>query len=82
MPIKVGDIVRPRVGSYHYEKGDRWLGRVTRVVEGNNTEDHGAIDMVLLEVQSYYLDVGETENYVHYGWWDHLEVVDTGSKTR
>lgn len=81
MPVKVGDIIKPRVGSYHYEKGDRWLGKVIRVIEGTDTENHGTIDILLLEVENYYLDVGEEENYVHYGWMDHLEVVDTARQT-
>jgi hypothetical protein len=76
MEIKVGDIIKPKVGSYYYNQGDRFLARVTFVEEGEDTENHGTIRMELLECENYYLDVGEIESYVHYGWEDNLEVFE------
>jgi hypothetical protein len=77
--MKVGDFVRFKEGSYFYDTGDRILGRVINVVEGIDDSDHGAIDVVLVKADSYYLDVGEIENFVHYNWQKHLEIVDEKS---
>lgn len=77
--MKVGDFVRFKHDTYFYKNGDRILGRVIKVVEGINDEDHGAIDVVLVKADSYYLDVGEIENFVHYNWQKHLEIVDEKS---
>ena len=76
MTIKVGDYVRFREGSYFHGKGDRFVGRVVKVAEGTSDEDHGAIDVILTECENYYLDVGEIENFVHYNWKKHLEIVE------
>ena len=77
--MKIGDYVRFREGSYFHETGDRFVGRVVKVAEGTSDEDHGAIDVILTKCENYYLDVGQIENFVHYNWQKHLEIVDEKS---
>lgn len=75
--MKLNDIVRLKPGNYFYDKlGDRFTGRVIKVIEGTSDEDHGAINIILTKVDSYYLDVGEIEHFVHYGWEKYLEIVN------
>ena len=79
--MKPGDIVTPRKGSHFYNKGDRWTGRVIDVQTWEESgpltvENHGAIDIVLLTVENYYLNVGDETNYVYLGWEEHLEIIN------
>jgi hypothetical protein len=74
--MKVGDLVRFNKNSFFYKKGDRFLGRVTRLTEGVDVENHGTIEVLLLECPKYYLSVGEYEHFVHFNWQKDLEIVE------
>ena len=72
--IKVGDIVRTKKGSYDDKTGIRFTARVTQVEEGINTEDHGSIELCMIEATGY--EIGELEHYCYFGWQQHFEIID------
>jgi len=74
--MRVGNLVRLNKSSAFYKMGDRFLGRVTKIREGVDKENHGSIEVLLLECPNFYLSVGETEHFVHYGWEKDLEIVE------
>ena len=79
--IKVGDIVTPKKGCPAYEEGARWTGQVVEIdlweENGPLTEiNHGHIDIILLTVENYSLDVGEEECYGYYRWEKHLDIIE------
>lgn len=79
--IKVGDIVTPKKGCPAYEEGARWTGEVVEIdlwedIGPLTVENHGNIDIKLLTVENYSLDVGEEECYCFYGWEEHLDIIE------
>ena len=81
MTIKVGDFVAIKKGSFFHNKGDRFVGKVVSIDlwEGDlSAENHGSIEIQLIECGNYYLSPGELEHFSYHGWDQHLELVSVG----
>lgn len=80
MSIKVGDLVAIKKGSFFHKRGDRFIGKVVRIDlwEGKelSAENHGSIEIELIECKKYYLPVGELEHYTYHNWDQYLEIVN------
>jgi hypothetical protein len=79
MTIKVGDHVAPKRGSFFHKRGDRFIGKVVRIDPWEekqlSAENHGTIEIELIQCASYYLSPGELEHFSYYNWYQYLEVV-------
>lgn len=79
MPIKVGDHVAIKEGSFFHKRGDRFIGKVVKIdlwkEEELSAENHGYIEIELIECESYYLSPGEIEHFPYYDCNKHLELV-------
>lgn len=75
MDIKIGDLVTLNKNSFHYKQGDRFIGKVTSIRKGHDIENHGGIEIELVECVNYYLPVGEKEHFVYYNWQEDLEII-------
>ena len=69
-----------RVGDKICTQG-RWEGlegRVTKIREGRDYEDHGTVEIRVTRVDHDrwpHLSLGEHEHFVHWHWWETLQVL-------